>query len=184
MGVTMKNFQLIPMQIAFLFSYVEACLDQPVMSRGQQQLPINCNECLSRAHKALRTVGFTNGGSGNFAQGFKDASGTYIHVQRRPGRRDDCQHCSRIGNDDGVPGLLRQCLQVQMERPGASTACNGGGGGSISGICDISATGCTAIMGRNGHSHRPIGNGRYRAQETGFGNSSGTATLSGNRTPT
>jgi hypothetical protein len=101
------------------------CLAQPAMSRGQQHLPINYDECLNRARQALTNVGFTSTGAGNFAQGFKEASGAYITCNDAPGGGMSVNiFVATITNDAGVPGLLRQCLQAQMERPGTRSACS------------------------------------------------------------
>ena len=108
---------------------------QPAMSRGQQQLAINYNECLSRARQALRTVGFTSDGSGNFAQGFKEASGAYITCNDVPGGGMVVNiFVATTTNDAGVPGALRQCLQAQMERPGTPSTCAGPGGCNGNGV--------------------------------------------------
>lgn len=107
---------------------------QPAMSRGQQQLAINYNECLNRARQALRAVGFTSDGSGNFAQGFKEASGAYITCNDVPGGGMVVNiFVATITNDAGVPGALRQCLQAQMDRPGSPSPCAGGGSGACNG---------------------------------------------------
>jgi hypothetical protein len=104
------------------------CLAQPVMSRGQQQLPVNYAECLNRARQALQNVGFTVGGAGNFAQGFKDVSGAYIICNEIPGSGTVVNIVvATIANDAGVPGRLRELLQAQMERPGAALPPSGGG---------------------------------------------------------
>ncbi len=111
----------------FLCACATTCLAQPVMSRGQQQISVNYNECLSRAQRALSAVGFTTSGAGNFAQGFKEASGAYIICNEAPGGGMVVNIVvSTIANDDGVPGRLRQCLQEQMATPGARSACAGG----------------------------------------------------------
>ena len=129
-----------PVRLALILSNccAVACLAQPVMSRGQQQVPVTYNECLSRAQRALATVGFTTGGAGNFAQGWKEASGAYIICNDAPGGGMVVNIVvSTIGNDAGVPGQLRQCLQAQMEKPGSPTACRSSGppsGGGCAGI--------------------------------------------------
>ena len=99
---------------------------QPVMSRGQQQLAIDYNECLKRAQGALRNVGFnTPGPSGDSVNGFKDASGAYIICQPIPGSMVVHIVVATVGNDAGVPGSLRQSLQAQMERPTSTPPVSG-----------------------------------------------------------
>jgi hypothetical protein len=98
------------------------CVAQPAMSRGQQQLPINNAECLNRARQSLRNVGFSDGGAGNFGQGFKEASGAYIICNDAPGGGVFVNIVvASSSNDANVPGKLRQLLQAQMEKPGASS---------------------------------------------------------------
>ena len=120
----MKKHRLACMQLIGLVLTIcccaGTCLAQPVMSRGQQQLNVNYNECLNRARQALGSAGFVNiGVSGNFANGFKEASGAYITCNDAPGGGMVVNiFVATIANDSGVPGYLRQCLQAQMERPG------------------------------------------------------------------
>ncbi len=105
-----------------------SCLAQPAMSRGQQQLSLNYNECMDRARQALRNVGFTMEGAGNAAQGWREASGAYIMCNEAPGGGMVVNIVvATITNDAGVPGALRQCLQAQMERPGTPSTCGNTG---------------------------------------------------------
>jgi hypothetical protein len=96
-------------------------LAQPAMSRGQQQLGISYNECLNRARAALQGTGFSVGGSGNYAQGFRESSGAYIICNDAPGGGTIVNIVVATNtNDAGVPGGLRQMLQAQMEKPAGS----------------------------------------------------------------
>lgn len=105
--------------IAALAMFTVTCLAQPAMSRGQQHLSISYNDCLSRAQRALQNAGFSAGGAGNFAQGFKDVSGAYIICNDAPGGGMIVNIVVATNvNDAGVPGQLRQMLQAQMENPG------------------------------------------------------------------
>jgi hypothetical protein len=135
-------------------------LAQPAMSRGQQQLAVNYSECLNRARQALRNVGFTAEGSGNFAQGWKDVSGAYIICNEIPGSGTVVNIVvATIGNDAGVPGYLRQLLQAQMERPGGALP-------PAAGQCPVGdwnwrwQGGATSVTVRSdGTSHTPVSGG-------------------------
>ena len=106
---------------ALLCGWASASLAQPAMSRGQQQLSVNYEECMNRARRALQTVGFSVAGSGNTAQGFKDASGVYIICNEAPKSGVVVNIVvASLSNDANVPGLIRQQLQTQMERPGSA----------------------------------------------------------------
>src|SRR5436305_1397697 len=93
--------------VAVLCGWATMATAQPVMSRGQQLLQVNSAECLTRAAQALRTVGFTQGGAGNFAQGFKDQSGAYIVCNDVSGGAVVNIFVASLGSDAGVPGYLR-----------------------------------------------------------------------------
>jgi hypothetical protein len=90
------------------------------MSRGQQRIAIDAPECLQRAAAALRAEGYTVGGSGNFAQGFKGPNGAYIACNDAPGGGSWINtFVASLSQDAGVPGEQRQRLQAQMDRRGA-----------------------------------------------------------------
>ncbi len=131
------------------------CHAQPSMSRGQQSLTIRSDECLRRAALALRAEGYSSGGSGNFAQGFKGEHGAYIIC-------NDLSNGTTVVNivvaslagDAGVPGYERQRLQAQMERPGTT-----GAGPAIGSACGLGALwkeseeGWTGVWTRRGTSN-------------------------------
>ena len=152
----MKKYRLVYAQqigLALTLCGAITCLAQPVMSRGQQQLPVNYAECLNRARQALKNAGFTVSGAGNFAQGFKEASGTYITCNEIPGSGTVVNiFVASIANDDGVPGSLRQCLQAQMANPGSPSACATGGCG-LGTRWEETEEGWNAIWTRRGNSN-------------------------------
>ena len=100
---------------------------QPSMSRGQQLLAVGNGECLRRAAGAMAAEGFSAGGAGNFAQGFRGDSGAYI-ICNDAGAQQSVVNTvvASLSQDSGVPGAIRQALQARM----AGTVVSGGGGGN------------------------------------------------------
>jgi F5/8 type C domain len=99
---------------------------QPSMSRGQQELPVGNAECLRRAGAAMAAEGFSPGGAGNFAQGFRGDSGAYIICNDSSAQQSVVNIVvASLSQDSGVPGSVRQALQARM-----AGAVPGGGGGS------------------------------------------------------
>ena len=107
----------------------------PGWSRGQQDLAINYDVCVSRMPTALQAEGYSKdpNSGGNFVAGSKDAHTAVIICSPAPEGRMLVQIVVASNGEGG--GSERQCLQAQMERPGSSSGCGntGGGGGGLAG---------------------------------------------------
>jgi len=93
---------------------------QPVMSRGQQILKINYDECLRRAQSAFSTEGWVNiGTSGNAVAAFKGINASYIVCNPAPDTTMAVNiFVASSSTDSGVPGAERQRLQQRMDPSG------------------------------------------------------------------
>lgn len=92
----------------------------PLWSRGQQNLAISYDECVQRMTAALQTEGYRKDGNsgGNFVAGYKGVHTGVIICSPAPESKMLVQIVVASNGDGG--GRERQCLQAQMEQPGAS----------------------------------------------------------------
>lgn len=102
----------------------------PGWSRGQQNLAISYDECVRRMPAALQAEGYRRDDQpgGNFAVGIKNVHTAVIICSPAPDARMLVQIVVASNGDGG--GRERQCLQAQMEQPGASRCGGNAGGGS------------------------------------------------------
>ena len=102
-------------------SYLFASQGQaPGWSRGQQSLALSYDDCVRRMPAALQGEGYgqdPNSG-GNFVAGTKAIHTAVIICSPAPEARMLVQIVVASNGDGG--GRERQCLQAQMEQPGAS----------------------------------------------------------------
>src|SRR4051812_37828843 len=91
----------------------------PGWSRGQQSLAISYNECVGRMQAALQAEGFRRDdpGGGNAAVGIKNPHTAIIICGPAPDSKMLVQAVVASSGDGGP--RERQCLQAQMEQPGA-----------------------------------------------------------------
>ena len=108
----------------------------PGWSRGQQNLALSYQDCVGRMSKALQAEGYgqdPNSG-GNFVAGSKGVHTAVIICGPAPENKMLVQVVVASNGDGG--GRERQCLQAQMEQPGASRCgANNDGTSGQSGSC-------------------------------------------------
>jgi hypothetical protein len=102
----------------------------PGWSRGQQNLAISYDECVRRMPAALQAEGYNRDGNsgGNFVAGYKAVHTAVIICSPAPEAKMLVQIVVASNGDGG--GRERQCLQAQMEQPGASSKCGGNAAGA------------------------------------------------------
>jgi len=109
------------------FSTSSLAQQAPGWSRGQQSLALSYGDCVRRAPAALQAEGYrVDYAAGDFAVGVKQVHTAIVICSPAPDGKM-LVHIVVASNGEGG-GNERQCLQAQMEQPGASRC-----GGSATG---------------------------------------------------
>lgn len=107
---------------AFLMTFFASITvaQAPGWSRGQQNLAIGYDDCVRRMSAALQNEGYNKdpNSGGNFVAGTKDIHTAVIICSPAPESKILVQIVVASNGPGG--GSERQCLQSQMENPGAS----------------------------------------------------------------
>lgn len=92
---------------------------QPAMSRGEQRLSINYDECIRRAEYAFTNEGWVNIGKGGaFVNAFKENHGAYIMCNVAPENKMWVNIVvASLSQDTNIPGAERVKLQKWMDQP-------------------------------------------------------------------
>lgn len=134
-GVVGKMIRGDSARAAAALTSLEPQASAPGWSRGQQNLAIGYDVCVRRMSAALSAEGYRRDDQpgGNFAAGIKDPHTAVIICGPAPEGRMLVQIVVASNGDGG--GRERQCLQAQMEQPGASRCGGGGGNPGQGGAC-------------------------------------------------
>jgi hypothetical protein len=132
------------------FALASSAAAQPAMSRGEQLLPINYNECSRRAEQAYIAEGWVNIGKGGaFVRAFKENNGAYITCNVAPENKIWANiFVASNSGDSNVPGAERVKLQNRM---GMEQSVSGGCG--LGTRWDESEEGWRATWTRRGNSN-------------------------------
>ncbi|HYX28579.1 MAG TPA: hypothetical protein VE863_08430 [Pyrinomonadaceae bacterium] len=105
-----------------------ASAQAPGWSRGQQNLALSYDDCVRRMPAALQNEGYRRdpNSGGNFVAGSKGVHTAVIVCSPAPDAKMLVQIV--VASNGAGGGRERQCLQAQMEGPGASR-CGGNAGG-------------------------------------------------------
>lgn len=99
-------------------------LAQPAMSRGEQLLSINYDECMRRAQAALSAEGYSGiNPGGAFVYAKKGINGVYIMCNVAPESKTWVNIVvATVAEDSNIPGAERVKLQGRMEQGAGSPA--------------------------------------------------------------